>query len=494
MFGVRARRRTWVAAVVCAFALAGASGAQAYVYWTVYGVGVATDGTTLGRASLNGTGINHSFVSGATAPSTIAVDAQHLYWGNSPTHSIGRANLDGTGANPSFIANATTSGGSLAGIAIDATHIYWTDEHRYVGRANLDGSSPQPHFLDVGAGSTPYGIAVSAGTLYLASNGFNEILRAPASGTSAPTSLVNLPANTLPTGLAVAGGYVYWAALNIGDPYPGGTIGRAVLANGGNLDNSFIPGLGQPLGVATDGNNIFWADHGGSFESIGHALLGSTGAASIQTGYIPEPGGPIGIASDANLDPTSTAVSCSPVSIAVQSPTSCTATVTDNASASRPTGTVIFGSNNTTFFSGSSSSCTLAPGTGPFSACTLAAVPLNTGDMPINVSYAGDAAHYGGTATINVCVGKAGPCTPPPPPPPKKTCRVPKLKGKTTGQARKLLSTAHCALGKVTKPHARRGHKLPPLVIAAQSPTAGKTRALGAKVAVRLGPAPKRHR
>ena len=33
----------------------------------------------------------------------MAVDAGHVYWANNGTNTIGRANLDGTDANQSFI-------------------------------------------------------------------------------------------------------------------------------------------------------------------------------------------------------------------------------------------------------------------------------------------------------------------------------------------------------------------------------------------------------
>jgi len=92
-------RGVLLSACVCLSAWAfAASAANAYVYWTVYGVGAATDGTTIARARLNGTGVNHSFITGASGPTTIAVDAHNLYWGNSLTNSIGRASLAGRGA------------------------------------------------------------------------------------------------------------------------------------------------------------------------------------------------------------------------------------------------------------------------------------------------------------------------------------------------------------------------------------------------------------
>jgi hypothetical protein len=76
----------------------------------------------------------------------------------------------------------------------------------------------------------------------------------------------------------------------------------------------------------------------------------------------------------------------------------------------------------------------------------------------------------------------------PPPTPPR--CVVPKLAGKTLGQATAALTAAHCTRGKVTKPKARKGHKLPSLVVKSSSPGTGATPASG-KVDLTLGPKPK---
>ncbi len=75
-----------------------------------------------------------------------------------------------------------------------------------------------------------------------------------------------------------------------------------------------------------------------------------------------------------------------------------------------------------------------------------------------------------------------------PPPPP--SCKVPKLAGKTLGRAKVALSAAHCKLGKVTKPKAKRGRKLPALVVKTSAPRAGAKPASG-KVNLTLGPKPK---
>jgi hypothetical protein len=45
----------------------------------------------------------------------VAVDGQHVYWANFSSNTIGRANLDGSGANQSFIAGASDA----IGVAVD---------------------------------------------------------------------------------------------------------------------------------------------------------------------------------------------------------------------------------------------------------------------------------------------------------------------------------------------------------------------------------------
>jgi Subtilase family len=74
---------------------------------------------------------------------------------------------------------------------------------------------------------------------------------------------------------------------------------------------------------------------------------------------------------------------------------------------------------------------------------------------------------------------------------PRPRCIVPKLAGKTLAQAKRALAKAHCKLGKVKQPKARRHHKLPPLVVKSSSPKARSTHAAGTKVALTLEPKPK---
>lgn len=73
--------------------LAGAHAASADVYWS-------NGDQTIGRASLDGTGVNQSFITTANEPSLVAVDAGHIYWASGNSTFV-RANLDGTGVDDS---------------------------------------------------------------------------------------------------------------------------------------------------------------------------------------------------------------------------------------------------------------------------------------------------------------------------------------------------------------------------------------------------------
>jgi hypothetical protein len=209
--------------------ITGASGLQemtaagGYLYWA--------NGTakTIGRASLNGSGVKQSFIStgGANGPVGVAVNGQYIYWTDGGDDTIGRANLDGTGVNNAFISTATTS---PVGIAVDSNFIYWTDSSAgdSIGRANLDGTGVNTSFI--GGLSYPLGIAVNASS-------------------------------------------IYWST---GDD---GSIGRANL-NGSGVNGSFISS-GEAAQIAIDANNVYWLNcHN---ETIEDASLSGGSAKTLAT-------------------------------------------------------------------------------------------------------------------------------------------------------------------------------------------------------------------
>ena len=186
----------WLAAVAVAACFGWAAQADAFVYW-------ANQGTnTVGRANLDGTGANQSFITGASSPRGVAVDAGHVYWTNAGTGTIGRANVDGTGADQGFITGAT----SPAGVAVDTGHVYWANFLTgTIGRANVDGSGANQSFIPApGAISSPMGVAVDAGHVYWTNQGTNTVGRANVDGSGANQSFITGASG--PAGVAVDGG------------------------------------------------------------------------------------------------------------------------------------------------------------------------------------------------------------------------------------------------------------------------------------------------
>jgi virginiamycin B lyase len=208
-----------------------------FVYWTDDGTNPNGDGE-IGRANLDGTDVDHDFIGTDRTPEGIAVDGQYIYWINYYDGSIGRANLDGTNVSQSFI----TGLNDPEGVAVDANHIYWT-ESSAIGRANLNGTNVNHDFIT--AGSTAGGVAVNGQSVFWTNVFTGTIGRANLDGTNVNQNLVTGASE--PEGIAVDAQYVYWTNV-FGSPQ---TIGRAEL-NGGNPVESFIGGVGEPYGVAVD--------------------------------------------------------------------------------------------------------------------------------------------------------------------------------------------------------------------------------------------------
>ena len=261
--------------VLCLFFV---GSAEAHVYWA------NNADTTIGRANLDGTGVNQSFIGGATLPCGVAVDGTHVYWGNVGAGTIGRANLDGSGADQSFIGDQV----GPCGVAVDAAHVYWADTNgTAIVRANLDGSGANQFIDNIDA---PCGIAVDGAHVYWGTVAAGTIGRANLDGSGVNQGFIGGASATGACGVAVDGAHVYWS--NGG----AGTIGRANL-DGTGVNQGFIAGAPRPCGVAVDGAHLFWtnADDG----TIGRANLDGTG---VNQSFIGGATLPCGVAVDA--DPT----------------------------------------------------------------------------------------------------------------------------------------------------------------------------------------------
>jgi hypothetical protein len=282
--------------------------AGAFVYWANF-----NGNQTIGRATLDGSAADGSFITGERHPCGLAVDSAHIYWANlngstsgglTPGATIGRANIDGSGADQNFIAGPYYP----CGVAVDSAHVYWANTGiegiigeqtgTTIGRANLDGTAVDQNFI--GKANGPCGVAVDSAHVYWANRIGDTIGRANLDGSGIEADFIRGADG--PCGVAVDSGHVYWTNTGydrtVTPVYSGTTIGRANL-DGSAPDQSFITGTGTgPLGVAVDSAHVYWA----SFFSftIGRANLdGSASDPSVIAGG----GNPAGVA--VNADPAS---------------------------------------------------------------------------------------------------------------------------------------------------------------------------------------------
>jgi virginiamycin B lyase len=234
----------------------------AHIYWANY----TTD--TIGRANLDGSGIDPSFIRVrpflGEGPLSVAIDAAHIYWSTGAdvfygsVGYIGRANLDGSGIDDSFI---KTGSNLYPGLAVDGAHISWTNfAARSIGRANLDGSAVETNFIKTDELSR--GLAVDASHIYWtgislsAKPGQEHIGRANRDGSGIQRSFISAgTTGERLSGLAVDAGHVYWNSYHRGSP---DTIDRAKL-DGSSIQRGFITVQRALLGgLAVNGAHIYW--------------------------------------------------------------------------------------------------------------------------------------------------------------------------------------------------------------------------------------------
>ena len=274
-----------VGLAVAAFAVPAAGAAGGQLYWA------NISSNTIGKANLDGTHVDQTFVKGANGPSDVVVYDQHIYWANasgctesgSCNGSIARSNLNGTGVNESFIPTDTAYG-----VAVYGNSIYWSNFGTgTVGRANLNGTHVNQSFI-TGA-SSPDGVVVDGRYIYWSNNGSGTIGRANLDGSGVNQSFITGASS--PEGIAINGQHIYWVNHN------SASIGRATLAGTG-VDQTFVKNAGAwPTRVAVGALHIYWTTWAQnavpSTGTLGEASLNGTG---VKNNLIYSAESPVGVA------------------------------------------------------------------------------------------------------------------------------------------------------------------------------------------------------
>ena len=245
--------------------------AEAYIYWVESSIG------KIGRAKLDGTGVDRGFLDAKAVPMT--VDARHIYW-NTPRRDkkqgVRRAKIDGTGIDRSYITRLVPLSCfrgcyGVGDLAVDAGHIYGAAPYSdTIGRAKLDGTGVNRHFITA---SFPIAVATDARHVYWLSMARGDAIgRAKLDGTGVDVQFISGLDRAVD--IAVGAGHIYWTN------FEGGAIGRANL-DGTGVDHNFITTpsrIAVERRLAIDDNHIYWNNY--LEGTIGRANLNGTGVDS----------------------------------------------------------------------------------------------------------------------------------------------------------------------------------------------------------------------
>jgi hypothetical protein len=269
--------------------------------------------------------------SNANDPQTITLDSANTYWTNAPATpglgSIGvlprvassavAGTLVGGLTEPLFIANANgfvawtglgsvglvsesagtgvgtaldTSLVAAAGVAVDASNVYWVSGSSSVTvqSAPVGGGGP----ILVGTASGAYsagGLSVQGGSLYFAAYsaaaGGGAIYQV-ASGGGVPTALQTFASGS-PSDIVTDVTHIYWTDLSAG----GGSVFSMPL--GGGAITTMASSLGSPHHLSVDSTNVYTADS--TAGSVYEIPLGSAG---VTPKVLVTAIGPMGVAAD----------------------------------------------------------------------------------------------------------------------------------------------------------------------------------------------------
>ena len=274
-----------LAAILLVLPLALAPRAEAYIYWTNFSK------SGIGRANLNGTGVERQFIQTPGSVNDFAVNDTHIYWTYPGADTIGRARIDGTAVVPdlfrapgALFCYPRPGGCASASLAVDSDHIYWTSLRGNppiagIGRAKLDGTGVDADFVS-GISPDPFAplgsLAVDRDHIYWTNFGPGTIGRAKLDGTAVDETFIS---GAYAADVAVDRDHIYWTRMIRAER----TIGRARI-DGTGVELRFITPHEDPGSVAVDDKHVYWnAYHEGGATTISRAKLDGT---DVQRAFI----------------------------------------------------------------------------------------------------------------------------------------------------------------------------------------------------------------
>ena len=248
-------RAALVLAALAIAALALAVRADGFVYW-------ANDDGTIASATLDGAAANPTLSASDGRVRGLAVDSSYIYWADMDADTIGRANLNGSGVNESFIGGAYDP----LGVAVDARPTATSTGRTLngtIGRANLNGTRTPAELH--------HRRRPRRGSQSTTPTSTGPAMPAPSGGPTSTAAAPNRPSSWAPvpgTGPRPRGGGRQHQRLLV-ELRPL-TRSGAPTSTAAAINQDFITGAAEPVGVAVDSTYIYWANNR---DNIGRANL-----------------------------------------------------------------------------------------------------------------------------------------------------------------------------------------------------------------------------